>query len=304
MTRFIGAAVAVFTFAITCAITAPTAMAATQQVAPSGLATNVASPTGWYFYNDETDVLDNALGSFVSGPATAPQGTGSAQISVTGTQRRNLATNQFAGTALGDITALRFDTYNPSAGNGFGPNAIRVPPLQRRLRRPRRQHAGRAASSSSQRPTVTQRAGTNGTRSATEPRSGVTPARTGRCPSRCGDEHDVGAEPHQAAFPSRADPPPLRPLSVRVGEPYADGYTENIDTFTFGTARPTTSRRKRLARQRATSTARRVTTRSAATRPRARRRRSRRRSTRCWLAARCRSRPGPTTRTSPRTRRT
>ncbi|MBI5288158.1 MAG: hypothetical protein HY873_04220, partial [Chloroflexi bacterium] len=74
--------------------------------------------TGWAFYNDETDVVDPTLGSFVSGPAIPAFGTGSAQISVTGTQRRNLASYQFAGTPLADITALSFRTYNPSAGNG------------------------------------------------------------------------------------------------------------------------------------------------------------------------------------------
>ena len=29
-------------------------------------------------------------------------------------------------------------------------------------------------------------------------------------------------------------------LGLRVGEPYSDGYTENIDSFTFGTAAGTT----------------------------------------------------------------
>ena len=75
-------------------------------------------PTGWLFYNDETDAGDPALGSFVTGPGSPTHGAGSVEISVTGTQRRNLATYQFAGTPLGDITELSFRTYNPSAGNG------------------------------------------------------------------------------------------------------------------------------------------------------------------------------------------
>ncbi len=81
-----------------------------------------ADPTKWFFYNDETDAIDNSLGSFVSGPGTAPYGSGSAQISVSGTQRRNLATYQFSGTPLADITVLAFSTYNPSAGNGGAAN--------------------------------------------------------------------------------------------------------------------------------------------------------------------------------------
>lgn len=81
-----------------------------------------ADPTKWFFYNDETDAIDNSLGSFVSGPGTAPYGSGSAQISVSGTQRRNLATYQFSGLPLADITVLAFSTYNPSAGNGGAAN--------------------------------------------------------------------------------------------------------------------------------------------------------------------------------------
>ncbi len=49
--------------------------------------------------------------------AHAPLGMGSAQISVTGTQRVNLASYQFKGTPLADITDLRYSTYNASAGN-------------------------------------------------------------------------------------------------------------------------------------------------------------------------------------------
>jgi hypothetical protein len=87
----------------------------------AGNNTVVVSPTntdGWFFYNDETDAIDASLGSFVAGPALPTYGVGSAQISVTGTQRRNLATYQFAGIALSDITVMKFRLYNPSAGNG------------------------------------------------------------------------------------------------------------------------------------------------------------------------------------------
>ena len=67
----------------------------------------------WFFYNDETDVIDNALGSFVAGPGTPPAGTGSVRSASPGTQRRNLATYQFAGTPLADITTLKFTHLQP-----------------------------------------------------------------------------------------------------------------------------------------------------------------------------------------------
>lgn len=81
-----------------------------------------ADPSKWFFYNDETDQIDNSLGSFVGGPSTPPYGSGSVQISVSGTQRRNLATYQFSGKKLSDIDVLAFSTYNPSAGNGGAAN--------------------------------------------------------------------------------------------------------------------------------------------------------------------------------------
>jgi hypothetical protein len=78
----------------------------------------------WYFFNDTTNAVDPTLGSFVTGPGTPYYGTGSAQISVSGpTDRRTLANSQFGGTMLSDLTALKYRTYNPSAGNGYGPNA-------------------------------------------------------------------------------------------------------------------------------------------------------------------------------------
>jgi hypothetical protein len=76
----------------------------------------------WVLYNDGTDLADNTLGSFITGPATPPAGIGSVQISVSGTQRYNIATYRFSGTPLADITTLAYSTYNPSAGDGGGSN--------------------------------------------------------------------------------------------------------------------------------------------------------------------------------------
>lgn len=82
----------------------------------------LSDPSRWLFYNDETNTIDNTLGSFVSGPDVTPEGNGSIQISVSGTQRRNLATYQFAGTPLDEITTLAYSTYNSSAGNSGSVN--------------------------------------------------------------------------------------------------------------------------------------------------------------------------------------
>lgn len=82
------------------------------------------SPAGWMFYNDENDTVDSTLGSFVAGPGTPPAGTGSVQMSVSGTQRRNLATYQFSGTPLANITTIKFNTFQPSSNPGSTNKAI------------------------------------------------------------------------------------------------------------------------------------------------------------------------------------
>lgn len=80
------------------------------------LAAVILAPTKWFFYNDETDTIDNTLGSFVTGPTPTgnPLSTGSAEMSVSGTERKNIATYQFSGVKLSDIKTLRFSTYSQS----------------------------------------------------------------------------------------------------------------------------------------------------------------------------------------------
>lgn len=194
---------------------------------------------GWLFYNDEIDVVDPTLGSFVTGPGTPALGTGSAQISVTGTQRRNLATYQFAGTPLAEITALRFRTYNPSAGNP-GP-------------------ANRSAY-------LNFNVDFNGS-DTWQKRLVFVPRLNGAVVQNTWQEWDAISSGNAfwsysgATWPAPnavsgttlktwaqilSDYPGVRirvtdaHLGLRVGEPYADGYTENIDSFTFGTAFGTT----------------------------------------------------------------
>lgn len=194
---------------------------------------------GWLFYNDETDVWDNSLGSFVTGPSPAPVGTGSAQISVSGTQRRNLTTYQFAGTAFADITVLKYSTYNPSAGNGGSANRsgylnINVSfdgtdSWQRRL-----------IFLPSDNGTVHQDTwdewdAINGGNAlwrysgATWPTSGGLPGTTPRT------LNDL-----KTSYPNLKIRDTDAFFGIRVGEPYADGYTENIDKVVFGTTAGTT----------------------------------------------------------------
>ncbi len=194
--------------------------------------------SGWLFYNDESDAGDPALGSFVAGPGTPTYGTGSAQISVTGTQRRNLATYEFAGTPLADITVLKFRTYNPSAGNGGGTSRSAYLQFnvdfngsdtwQRRL-----------TFVPSLNGTVTPDTwkewdAINGGNALWTYSGAVWPV-TGGAGTVAKTWNQIKSD--YAGVRIRVTD---AQLSLRVGDPYSNGYTENIDSFTFGTSTGTT----------------------------------------------------------------
>lgn len=194
--------------------------------------------TGWLFYNDEIDVIDPTLGSFVTGPGTPALGTGSAQISVTGSQRRNLATYQFAGTPLADITALRFRTYNPSAGNGGAANRTAYlnfnvdfngsDTWQKRL------VFGPTDNGTVLQDTWQEWDAVNGGASLWH-YSGATWPITGQPGGTLKTWTQILSD-----YPGVRIRVTDAHMGIRVGAPYPDGYTENIDTFTFGTVAGTT----------------------------------------------------------------
>lgn len=210
-----------------------------EQVASGTVVVSPADLQDWLFYNDENDTIDNSLGSFVIGPGSPLSGTGSVQISVTGTQRRNLATYQFSGTPLASITTMKFTTYNPSAGNGgsatrsaylnFNVDFDGSDTWQRRLSYVPSVNGGVVQNSWQEWDTI------NGG-NALWLYSGATWPITG----------GSGMTP-KTWNQILLDYPGVRMrvtdsfLGIRVGEPYADGYTENIDSFKFGTSTGTTT---------------------------------------------------------------
>src|SRR5512134_1326708 len=68
------------------------------------LQVSAASPSGWAFYEE----VPNGSGSFVAGPATPPLGFGSAKFLVDATGRLLLATLDYAGVRLDQITAMQY----------------------------------------------------------------------------------------------------------------------------------------------------------------------------------------------------
>lgn len=186
---------------------------------------------GWFFYNDETDVIDNTLGTFVAGPSSPLAGVGSAEMTVSGTQRRNLATYQFSGTPLADITELKFSTYQPSTNTGndeyaaylnFNVDFDGSDTWQRRL-----VFVPRVNGAVSQDTWQTWDAFDGGT--ALWSYSGPTWPVTGEPGTTTKTWNQI-----------LADYPLVRVrvtdswLGMRVGEPYAEGFTGNVDKFTIG----------------------------------------------------------------------
>jgi len=208
-------------------------------VRPADMATSFldvfADPTSWFFYNDENDTIDSSLGSFVAGPGTPPLGIGSAQISVTGTQRRNLATYQFSGTKLASITTLSFTTYNPSVGNGGSANRSAyinfnvtfdgVDTWQRRLFFVPANNGAVVQDAWQSWDAID-----NG--DALWGWSGFA-ANGNQWPD--GDTNALRTWGDLlTAFPDIAVRTTDSWFGLRVGEPYANGYTENIDSLTIG----------------------------------------------------------------------
>lgn len=82
----------------------------------------------WYFWDDvantPSDTEVPGQFEFVTGPSTPPAGDGSVELSVIGSQRYNMATNQFAGVELSSIGENSFSTYQPSTNPGNTERAI------------------------------------------------------------------------------------------------------------------------------------------------------------------------------------
>ena len=84
----------------------------------ANIVVNPANPDGWSFAEDNSGTT--GAGSYVTGPATAPLGTGSAQLSVSDPNSGEVLFNYnsaYTGLALSSITALSYSTYVNTNGD-------------------------------------------------------------------------------------------------------------------------------------------------------------------------------------------
>jgi hypothetical protein len=88
---------------------------------PSGVTCIVSvtpsSLNGWVGYDDNTEEVDNSILHFRSGPGTPIHGSGSVELDSPPDEIYNIATYQFAGMKLSELTALEFTLYTPADGN-------------------------------------------------------------------------------------------------------------------------------------------------------------------------------------------
>lgn len=190
--------------------------------------------SSWFIYNDETDTIDNTLATFVVGPETPPLGEDSVEISVSGTERVNLATYQFSNTPLADISTLSYNTYNASAGNAgsvnrsgylqFNVDFDGSDTWQRRMLFLPSDNGVVVQDEWQAWDTIN-----NG--DALWRYSGPTWPGTVISGTTPRTWNDI-----LASYPGVSVRETDAFMGIRVGEPYADGYTENLDAFTFGTA--------------------------------------------------------------------
>lgn len=212
-------------------------------VCPNGVCTvrvSSSSLSNWLGYNDVTDTVNNSILDFVTGPGTPPYGPGSVEIIAPAGSRYNVATYQFAGTRLADLTTLRFTTYNASDSNQGSPNNSGYlhfnvdfygsDTWQRRL-----------VYVPSANGTVTQ--DTWQEWNAIDPDAlWLWSNFTGDWPgggTQKGDEPKTWSE-ILSDYPDARFRVTDAFFGVRVGEPYPDDYTENINSVTFGTSTGTT----------------------------------------------------------------
>jgi hypothetical protein len=204
------------------------------------------APTKWFFYNDKTGSIDgaeginNTIGSFVTGPAGVVLGAGSVQMSSLNEPtcddgpdtcvRRNLATYQFSNVKLSDIKALRFSTYSQSAGNGspasersaylhFNVSFDGLDTWQRRLVYVPATNGVVVNDTWQEWDAIN-----NG--NALWVYSGATWPVTGQPGTTAKTWNQILAD-----YPNIQTRTTDSWLGLRVGEPYADGFTGNVDNF-------------------------------------------------------------------------
>lgn len=209
---------------------------ATTTIKTANLATSFGDVAGdvtkWFFFNDENNTIDNSIGALVVGPNPNILGDGSSEMSVTGTQRRNIATYQFKDVKLSDITTLRFSTYSQgssvserSAYLHFNVDFNNTDTWQRRLVYLPSEN-GAVVNGVWQTWDAIDSGNAKWTWSGYEGNGNTWPDGN---PNRYRTWNEI-----KTAFPNAQTRSTDSFLGFRVGEPYADGFTGNVDYVIMG----------------------------------------------------------------------
>jgi hypothetical protein len=116
MKRFIYGVLASVSSLLMAAVPFAAAQTNTVVVSPGNL-------NGWKFIDDQNDSTLTATGSFVTGPATPPLGSGSAQLQVNNTtEGQALMKNAYGGQKLSNLQTLTYSTYVQNGNNTIAPS--------------------------------------------------------------------------------------------------------------------------------------------------------------------------------------
>jgi hypothetical protein len=196
----------------------------------------------WFMYNDDTDTIDNMLGSFVVGPGAPHHGRGSVQFTLGTSQqqldRENIATYQFSGTLLASITEMAFSAYSHSGVAGptespflnFNADFDGSDSFQGRLVYVPSANGALVPQDTWNTFDVIDNGNALWTWSHF---AGTWPAPDGNPTNHSSQYRTWNDIIH--AFPGIRILPSDGWLGIRVGEPGPTGYTGNVDSFTLGT---------------------------------------------------------------------
>jgi predicted ribosomally synthesized peptide with SipW-like signal peptide len=203
-----------------------------------------AHPERWFFFDDVANTLNNTIGSFVAGTSTPIEGTGSARMTVTGTERKNIATIQYAGMPLAAAPKMSFATHSQKLGDGDLGATERAPYLHFNV-----DFTGVGVNPAFQgRMVFVPRENSmvvsdtwqtwNTASSSLWWWSGYA-ANGNKWPDNDTDEYRTWSD-IVSSHPGIRMHPSLPFLGVRVGEPYANGFTGYVDFFSMTVNESTT----------------------------------------------------------------
>lgn len=187
----------------------------------------VVSPqnmNGWVF----TQETVTGAGNFETGPAVPPSGTGSAQFIVDSTGSELLATAQYQGTKLSDITALSYSTYRTSGNDNHAVS------LQFNIDSDLSDDNGNWQGTLIFEPNYSDEVESGQWQTWNAMSQGKWWATTSPISGKCSEANPCSWSELLGGFPQIGIHATLGGIGFKAGEGWADGFEGNVDNFLIG----------------------------------------------------------------------